>query len=425
MKKLILFVCILCTQITKGQSFGDFFTEGALRVDFYLTGAKHQTQVTIARLKKEPHFGGSKTNLIFPLYGTSYVRIKDKVTGQTIYGKGMSPIFYEWQDLEIPKQKNQLFENVIQIPYPKNDIIFEFLERENNGTLRLIYSEEIKMDSYQIIKETPEKYSVTPIYQNGSSEKAVDLAIVAEGYTQEEMSKFLADAKRLVDYMFTIAPFDKYKKIFNVYAIQSPSQESGTDVGGKGIYKNTILNSHFYTFGSERYLTSPSVFKLADILANVPYDQSYVLVNTPLYGGGGFYNVMNLASADGIYNDKVFVHEFGHGFVGLADEYFYENVIFADAKSLEYLQHEPWEQNITTLVHFDQKWADMVEKKIPIPTPRIPKYKDKVGVFEGGGYFTKGVYSPVQDCRMKSNNVEGFCPVCTRTIERTIQFFLN
>ena len=237
------------------------------------------------------------------------------------------------------------------------------------------------------------------------------------------MPKFIADTKRLVDYMFTIPPFSRFKDKFNIYAIESPSQESGTDIGGEGIYKNTILNTKFYTFDSPRYLTCQSLFKLADITSVVPYDQVYVIVNTPRYGGGGFYNVINLVSADDKLSDKVFVHEFGHGFVGLADEYYYDGDIL-DNTFYNY-KIEPWEANITTLVNFKAKWADLVSKKTPIPTPRIPKFRDKVGAFEGGGYSSKGIFSPVQDCRMKSNEPEGFCPVCTRAIEQVIEFYTN
>lgn len=422
MKKLFFLWLILFTQIVNSQSFDAFFSDEVLRIDFFLSAQENQTKITIAQLKKEPFFAGSKNNLIFPEYGSCYIRIKDKNTGKIIYGKGMAPIFYEWLQLPKTERRNQFFENVIQVPYPKNDIIFEFLERDNAGKFQVIHSEEIHINHHRIVKETPDKQQVVPIYQHTTSEKAIDLAIVAEGYTQEQMDIFLADAKRLVDYLFSVSPFDKYKKSFNVYAVLSASQESGTDVGGKGIYRNTILNSHFYTFDSERYLTSPSLFKLADILASTPYDQAYVLVNTELYGGGGFYNVMNLASANGKENDKVFVHEFGHGLVGLADEYFYGSDTFSDSFSANYLKHEPWEQNITTLVDFKKKWADMISKNTPIPTPRTEKYQNTIGVFEGGGYFSKGVYSPMQNCRMKTNEASGFCPVCQRIIEKTILF---
>lgn len=426
MKKNILLIIVFFCQWVIAQNFDTYFEQGALRIDFYLSAQQEATHITFAKLKKEPYFAGSKTNLIHPKYGACYVQIKDKKTQQIIYAQGLSPIFYEWMQLPQSKQTNKIFENVFRMPYPKADIIFEYLERKQDGTLALIFSKEIKITDYQILKEQPDQYNVVDIYRNAPVEKAVDLVFVAEGYTQEQMPKFITDAKRLVDYMFSVSPFSDYSQKFNVYAIESPSQEAGTDIGGQGVYKNTILNSHFYTFDSERYLTAPSVFKLADISANAPCDQVYVLVNTERYGGGGFYNVMNLVSSDHALSDKVFVHEFGHGFVALADEYYYENDVFSPNEAHQnYLKYEPWEQNITTLVDFQSKWADLVSKKTPIPTPRTHKYNAKVGAFEGGGYHAKGVYSPMQDCRMKSNDTDIFCPVCHRTIVKAIELYIN
>ena len=256
---------------------------------------------------------------------------------------------------------------------------------------------------------------------NGNAAKKVDIVILAEGYTATETEKFYADAQCMTDYMFTIPPFDKLKKDFNVYAIAVPSKESGTDVPGKHIYKNTAFNASFYTFNQERYLTTNSMQAIADAASAVPYDQIYVLVNTSTYGGGAFYNHLNLASADNELSEKVYIHEFGHGFVGLADEYYYDwDPTFQETYSPKI---EPWEENITTLVNFESKWKDMVKKGTPIPTPRTSKYKNTLGAFEGGGYTSKGVYSPMQDCRMKSNDPKGFCPVCERAIRKTVDFY--
>jgi IgA peptidase. Metallo peptidase. MEROPS family M64 len=154
-----------------------------------------------------------------------------------------------------------------------------------------------------------------------------------------------------------------------------------------------------------------------DQAASVPYDQLYVLVNSTRYGGGGFYNFLNLTTVDHALSPKVFIHEFGHGFAGLGDEYYNSEVAYENYYNLEV---EPWEPNLTTLVNFASKWKDLVDKSTPMPTPRTADYTGKVGVFEGGGYMTKGIYSPAEDCRMKSNAPQDFCPVCQRAIRETI-----
>jgi hypothetical protein len=198
-----------------------------------------------------------------------------------------------------------------------------------------------------------------------------------------------------------------------------PSEDAGADIPGAGIWKNTLVNSSFYTFDSERYLTTLDFWKVKDIAALAPYDQIYILVNTEKYGGGGIYNHYNLTSTGNQHSSTVFIHEFGHGFAGLGDEYYTSDVSYTDFYSPEI---EPWEPNLTTLVNFSEKWENLLIPGTPVPTPESPEYINTTGVFEGGGYVAKGVYRPAVNCRMKSNNSEHFCQVCEKTIEQMILF---
>jgi hypothetical protein len=202
--------------------------------------------------------------------------------------------------------------------------------------------------------------------------------------------------------------------------VASVSAEEGTDMPGEEIWKNTILNTNFYTFKVSRYLTTCDYKTVCDVAAPVPYDQIFILVNIDRYGGGGMYNNYCVGSTGGFAPGKVMVHEFGHGFAGLGDEYYSSEVAYEEYYNLSV---EPWEPNLTTLVNFESKWADMVDPGTPIPTPAEEPYLDKTGVFEGGGYVAKGVYRPAIDCRMKSNEAEGFCEVCKRAIVRMIKYY--
>ena len=193
--------------------------------------------------------------------------------------------------------------------------------------------------------------------------------------------------------------------------------ESGTDIPGEHVYRNTVLNSTFYTFDISRYLTTTDMKMVHDMAADVPYDQLILLVNTSRYGGGGFYNFINVCASDHPLSPNVFVHEFGHGFAGLADEYYTSEVTFDNYYNLK---AEPWEPNLTTLVNFDLKWKSFLDLDTPVPTPRNEKYESTLGAFEGGGYRAKGIYSPMEDCRMKSNKTHNFCPVCIRAIQAVI-----
>lgn len=422
MKHFFLFFSFLFFAQSYSQQTAIFDFNRSLRVDFQLIGNVNTSDVIVTQLKEEPFWGGSKKNLIFPNFGALRLRLIDMETQKAVFSKGFNSLFDEWLHLEEAKTEKRMFSHAIQVPFPMKKLKLCIEKRNFQGNFDKIFERELNPNDYFIKKEKVAVYPIKKLLENGHSSQKVDLVILAEGYTADEMGKFYADAQRMTDYMFTIPPFDALKKDFNVYAVGIPSQESGTDIPGKHIFKQTAFDASFYTFDMERYLTTNNMTAIADAASLVPYDQIYMLVNTETYGGGGFYNHLNLATADHSLSDKVFVHEFGHGFAGLADEYYDSSTAFASYYNFGV---EPWEANITSMVNFDSKWKDMVHKTTPIPTPRTAKYKNVVGAFEGGGYVSKGIFSPVQDCRMKSNEPKGFCPVCERAIRRVVKFYTD
>jgi len=256
---------------------------------------------------------------------------------------------------------------------------------------------------------------------NGKPAQKVDLVFVAEGYTREEMEKFRKDAAQFTDYLFQTKPYNDRKNDFNVWAVECPSDESGVDIPGHNIWKNTALKSHFWTFGIDRYLTAPDLVIIRDKVWNVPCDAVFVIVNSNIYGGGGIYNYYGIGTANHMQSNAVFVHELGHSFAGLADEYFTSEVAYNDFYNLK---TEPWEPNITTLVNFEAKWEKMLPAGTPVPTTPNTSTADKVGVYEGGGYVTKGVFRPMINCQMRSSNAD-FCPVCQSIINRMIDWSIG
>ena len=383
-----LFLLFFISQFIFAQNNTVFTFDKSLRLDFDLLSDAQRTEVIFGQMKKEPYWGGSHTNLIAPDLGNFRLQVFDG--SQLVFSKGFNSLANEWATLEEAKTEKRLFAHAMQLPFPAKKLLLHLDKRDKQGVFQTIAAKELFPDDYFIIEEKQPDYPIKQLLNNGNAAKKVDIVILAEGYTAAEAEKFYTDAQRMTDYMFTIPPFDKLKKDFNVYAI-------------------------------ERYLTTNSMKAIADAASAVPYDQVYILVNTSIYGGGAFYNHLNLASADNELAEKVYIHEFGHGFVGLADEYYYDwDPTFQETYDPKI---EPWEENITTLVNFESKWQDMVKKSIPIPTPRISKYQNTLGAFEGGGYTSKGVYSPMQDCRMKSNDPKGFCPVCERAIRKIVDFY--
>lgn len=273
------------------------------------------------------------------------------------------------------------------------------------------------------------------IVKSGEAADCVDLAIIAEGYRQDQMDKFYQDAQRAADAIFEREPFASLKSRFNVVAVAAQSLDEGPSIPHDGKWKNTMACSHYDTFYSNRYLTTSKIHRIYDALSNVPFEQIIVLVNSPTYGGGGIYNQVTLSTSDHPTFKKVLVHEFGHGYAGLGDEYStdeYDPMYPGDT--------EPWEPNLTTLKDFQSKWADMMPKGVKIPTPlvKLPDHKNiknakeqkklneavfKIGVFEGAGNQSKGCYRPAQVCRMRINEVDDFCPVCQRAIRRITDFY--
>lgn len=422
MKHKILLILLILPIVSPSQvDFNKYFNKKSLRFDFLLGGNNKEVKVYPEQIKQEPFWAGSKINLTDSFnYGSYRFRVFDLKSDSLLFSKGFSTLFQEWQTTAEAKTIDKTFYQAAIFPFPKRAIRLEIDARQWEGDFKTIYKTEIDPNDYFILNESTPAFEVVDILKNGKSEEKVDLVILAEGYTITEMDKFIEDAKRVTQYLFDEEPFKSEKEKFNVKAVLVPSVESGTDVPGENIYKNTHFNSSFYTFDLPRYLTTSDMKTIYDAAAIVPYDHIYILVNSERYGGGGFYNFLSVCTANNELTKEVFVHEFGHGLAGLGDEYYTSSVAYEDFYNLE---AEPWEPNLTTLVDFDTKWKTMVADSTSIPTPRKAQFNKTIGVYEGGGYMNKGIYSPFIDCRMKSNNAKSFCPVCTEGIKKVISFY--
>ncbi len=420
----VTILCILLAFSINGMSqegFDSYFTEKVLRFDFMFSGNSQKTDVYPVGLKEEPFFAGSRINLIDPFsYGNFKYEVFSESDNKLIYSKGFCTLYQEWQTTEEAKKVERSFYEVAAMPFPKNKIRFKLSIREKSGSFKPLYETSIDPDDYFIKKENPVNVRFTKIHDGGPSEKAVDLAFIAEGYTADEMPKFREDVKVLAESLFSEAPFNDYREKFNIWAVEAISQESGTDVPGEKIYMNTALNSSFYTFGTDRYLTTQDIKSVNDYAAVVAHDNIVVLINSSRYGGGGVYNYYSGTTSGHALSKKVFIHEFGHGFAGLADEYYSSSVAYDEFYPLAV---EPWEPNITTMVNFDSKWKEMIAGDTPLPTLAEDKYFNVTGLFEGGGYSAKGIFRPELECRMKSNSPKGFCSVCRKAIIEMINYY--
>jgi len=405
-------------------SFNEFFLPKTLRIDYLLAGDSKSEVAYFVQMKEEPHWGGPRKNLIDPFgFGTYRYSVHDSASKALLFRRGFSTLFQEWKGTEEAKTIRRSWPMTAVMPYPKRVIRFT-IERRSYETneFELLFERFVNPADYFISRTKVTRYKTDTLRFSGDPGNHVDIAFLAEGYTPQEMEKFRADAGRIASYFLSVDPYSSFDSAFNFYAVESPSEESGVTIPGNDIYVNTNIHSSFYTFDMDRYLTSSDTKSMYDIAANAPYDLLFVLVNSKRYGGGGFYNHYGQGTVDHELSEIVAIHEFGHEFAGLADEYYTAQVTYSDFYNLKF---EPWEPNITTNVNFESKWKNMISQETPIPTPREEQYKGVTGMFEGGGYLAKGIYSPVMDCRMKSNEAPGFCPACSEAIRRMILFYTD
>ncbi len=421
------------------HSFGQNFEDSTLRLDYVFCGdASHQAIYWRQAFKTGP-WAGRRNNMSDPLLkGNGQVRVLDPLTGECLYANSFSTLFQEWTVTEEATRVQKTFEGSFQVPFPKRAVDIEISLLDIHGEVKGYIRHGINPADILIRPIGGSPYEMRTVHGGGILSETIDIAIVSEGYAETDKDKFFHDAQRAVDALFSHEPFASQMERFSVRAVFAPSLDSGVSVPHDGIWRSTTLSSHFDTFYSDRYLTTSSIWELSNLIGTVPYEHVIVLANTAKYGGGGIYNSITIMNSDHPTFVPVLVHEFGHAFGGLGDEYFYDDQFESQYPP----DTEPWEPNLTTLHDFSSKWADMLPEGTPVPTPEDELEKQdvrhvwntfsqqqkavlnmKVGVYEGGGYSSRGVYRPVQECRMKINECESFCPVCTRAIVRMINYY--
>lgn len=405
-----MLLCLTCG-VANAQRFEDYFVGKTLRIDYNFSGNNREQSISVDQLNVSPQWYGKTNNLAsLPVEGNGQITVRDHKTQKVIYKNSFSTLFQEW--LSYPEAASGIrrsFENVLLVPFPK-DTIDITLDLRNNRR-EVITSLTHQVVPTDILIRHIGEHDITPytlLQQAKDTSRCIHIAFLAEGYQQNEMQTFIQDAKSAIEALFSHEPFKSNRDKFNIIAVEAPSVDSGTSEPSKGIWKNTALHSHFDTFYSDRYLTTLHLKDMHDWLAGTPYEHIIVLVNTENYGGGGILNSYNLSMTHHPAFRPVVVHEFGHSFAGLGDEYAYE----AEQIPMYPIDIEPWEPNLTTKVNFTGKWEGLIGKK-----------DKKIGLYEGAGYSTKGVYRAYPDCRMRTNDNPEFCPACQLAIQRLIDFY--
>jgi hypothetical protein len=484
---LLIAVCLaaVASTPTAGEAgFDDYFVDKTLRIDYQHLGDADTDVVSIDRIYRYGTWAGSLVNLVDDLnYGAYYHKIYDAETDSLVYSRGFDSYFKEYQSSGPARDGvMRVFHESAIVPAPKAKVVFVLEKRLKDGLMTEVFRGEIDPADVDIITDRGPDPTVKVFrsLDSGNPHVKADVAIIAEGYTAEEEGKFIKDLERFTEVFFKAEPCKSNKKRFNINGVFKPSSQSGCDEPRHGQFRTTSVGATFNSMGSERYLLTEDNRALRDIARHVPYDALYIMVNHHRYGGGGIYNFYCTYTADNQWSEYLMVHEFGHSFFGLADEYYTSDTAYDDFYPAGY---EPSEPNITALLDPENlKWKHLLTEGIEIPTPwekepfdqsdldwqrerrylndRVAelrktgapeadvraaeedynskdrqhsdemhaylgasRFAGKVGAFEGAGYASKGLYRPMVDCIMFTKGTPEFCVVCREAMAGIIGWY--
>jgi hypothetical protein len=450
------------------RGFDGYFADKTMRVDYFHSGGIGQEIVALDRVVSDGSWPGSRTRLVDDTNLGKYLfEVIDRATNMVIYSRGFASIYGEWETTAEYKTLHRTFPESLRFPWPKLPVQIVLKKRDAENSFREIWSTVIDPESRLVNSaDLPATGRLWTVFESGPAAAKVDLLVISEGYANDQLEKFHRDVRRLIDRLFEYEPFKSRRTDFNVRALDLPSSQPGVNRARARSFRRTPMSVEYNIFDSERYVLTYDDRALRNVASAAPYEFIEVLVNEEQYGGGGIFNFQATASVDHAYAEYVFVHEFGHHFAGLADEYYTSDVAYETGATTHV---EPWEPNATAMHDPSRlKWRDLVDPATPLPTPwdkdvyekqsresqsrrrallasgapqsQIDalfreeeawstkllggmKFAGKVGAFEGASYEAKGLYRPEADCIMFTRDRVGFCRVCRRAIERVIDLY--
>lgn len=439
-----------------------------MRVDYYHTGSTTQELFALDQVVVEPApWSGVPGQSEDPLhYGAYGVDVRDAATRRLLYSRGFASVYDEWVTTDEAARVTRTFHESLRFPAPAAPVQVSVRKRGPGNAWRTVWT--VTVDPKDMFVDTaapdPGPGPLIEIERHGDPAHKVDLLLLGDGYTAAETAKFRADAARLTAILFATSPFKERRSDFNVWGLVPPARESGISRPSSGVHRANPVGSTYDAFGSERYVLTFDNKAFRRLASFAPYDVVEIVVNGRTYGGGGIYNLYSTVAADNAFAPYVFVHEFGHHFAALADEYYTSPVAYLPSATRE----EPWEPNVTALLDpASLKWKDLVAADTPLPTPwqkdrfesrsreiqatraelrrqqrpesemealftreqrqedaqfAAEKYAGRTGAFEGAKYESRGYYRPEANCIMFTRT-DAFCRVCQRAISAVIDSY--
>jgi hypothetical protein len=451
---------------------GNADSRATLRLDYFHTGGPGDGKAVeifaTDRVVREPlAWPGSLERTVDDGNTGDYrFEVRESGSGRLLYARGYASIYGEWITTAEAAQSHRTFHESLRFPEPPGPVEIVVQRRQPDQAFGVVWRTRVDPSDPAVDRAAPPRQELLAVERHGEPADKVDLLLVGDGYTAAECAaKFGPDARRMAEALFRHEPFAARRGDFNVWGLCPASAEPGIARPSSGTYRRTPIGTTYDAFGSERYVLTFDNRALREVAAWAPYEFVAILVNADTYGGGGIFGAFATVAVGSDWADYVFVHEFGHHFAGLADEYYTSPVAYEPAAVVV----EPWQANVTALLEGQPlKWRELVRAGTPVPTPwpkhdfedrqrdfqarrkqiragRRPErdmnalYREEqayttrllgparhaadVGAFQGANYDARAYYRPQLDCVMFTRDAVPFCRVCQHALEQVIDLY--
>jgi len=461
---------LICCLIFLSCSFSAWADSAppTVRVDYYHSGNAEMELFSVHQVVIEPlpWPGNPGKALDTVKRGYFMYQVEEPDSGKVLYSRGFSSIFQEWQSTGEARRMNRSFHESVRFPKPDKPVRLRILKRNSEHGFDSLWTAEIDTDDMLVVRaHAPAAAKLQEFHISGNPAGKVDVVLLGDGYSSAESDKFTADARRLTEALFTYPPFSDRAGDFNVWGINPPAIESGVNRPSNGTFRFSPSGTTYDAFRAERYILAFDNLGMRRILQHSPYEFIIVLGNSKTYGGGGIYGLYSTVAAGSEWSEYLFVHEFGHHFAALADEYYTSEAVYEPTTD----RPEPWEPNVTALHDPENiKWAHLVTDGTQLPTEwpkaafeefqlenqarrarlradqrpesemnrlfgdeqawvtnlfsEYPATNAVVGAFEGANYAASGYFRSEMNCTMFTRH-DRFCRVCSEALEEIIDLY--
>ena len=356
-------------QALREGGFDAYFIDKTMRVDYFHSGGLGSEILSLDQVVSDGAWAGSRTRLVDDLNLGKYLfEVIERRTNRVIYSRGFASIYGEWETTPESRAGLSHVSRVAAVSLaetpgpgraeqagPRQQLPRDLVDGRRPG---LAFRQPDRSGPDGRCVAAPREWPAL-----GKGRPARDRRGVHRGGGLQVSRRRAAAGRCAVRGGAVQEPAVGFQRLGSGLAIRGVGRQPPRAAQ----FRRTPLSAEYNIFDSERYLLTYDNRALRDAASAAPYEFLEILVNEEQYGGGGIFNFQATAAADTGFAEYVFVHEFGHHFAGLADEYYTSDVAYETGAA----HHpEPWEANVTALHDpMTLKWGDLVEADTPLPTP--------------------------------------------------------